>query len=64
MLRFATLLAKAAVAISLQGETNNLVCNDMEITTPVKVTKDDTVIENMIIYAEPTSANSKSNNRP
>ena len=61
MLRFATLLAKAAVAISLQGESNNLVCNDMEITTPMKVTKDDTVIENMIIYAEPTSADSKAN---
>ena len=53
MLRFATLLAKTAMAISLGNDSSNLVCNDMEVSGPIKVNTAGTVIENMIIWADP-----------
>ena len=53
MLRLATLLAKTAMAISLGDDSSNLVCNDMEVSGPLKVNTDGAVIENMIIWADP-----------
>ena len=61
MLRLVTLLAKTAMAISLQSDIGEYVCNDMEMVGPMNVRADNTVIENVIIYAEPTSANSTKN---
>ena len=61
MLRLMTLLAKTAMAISLQSDISEYVCNDMEMVGPMNVRADNTVIENVIIYAEPTSANSTKN---
>ena len=61
MLRFATLLAKTAMAISLGNDSSNLVCNDMEVSGPMTIKEAGTVIEDTIIWVDPTSADSTAN---
>ena len=61
MFRIATLLVKAAVAVSIRGDPSTATCNDMELSGPMNIRQDNAIVENVIIYAEPTSADSKAN---
>ena len=61
MLKVATLFAKAAVAVSIQGSLSAPTCDDMELSGPMTIKEDDALIENLVIYAEPTSADSTAN---
>ena len=60
-LRLALILAKTALAVRVGNTSSDLVCKDMEISGPQTVKSAGTVIENTIIYVDPTSADSKAN---